>query len=217
MPVAHEIIAHKVRPVLDAARQVGIAVFHLAANSYADRYPTYRQVAADPELKPPASVQDPAEGCVRPRTAEEVLREVLGDGFPGCVWETHRDIFDIARAARPLPDENVITDGWQLNGLCRRMDIDTLFYVGFMANICLLEVPGALREMWRKFGYRCVVLRDCTTAYEYPDTFEGMWMTRAAIRVVEQELGYSTSSAKFVEACEQARGACKAAGCHTEH
>ena len=105
------------------------------------------------------------------------------------MWVTHTDAFDIARAVRPQEGEPVVTDGWQLNGLCRRRDIDTLIYVGFMADLCLVNTPGAIREMAGKFAYRCVVLRDCTTAYEFADTHEGGYMTRAAIRLVETSLG----------------------------
>jgi hypothetical protein len=47
------------------------------------------------------------------------------------------------------------------------------------------------------------VLRDCTTAYEYEDTCEGRWMTRAAIRLVETDLGYSASSEDLIDAMER--------------
>ena len=83
------------------------------------------------------------------------------------------------------------------------MNIDTLFYVGFMADLCLLNISGAVREMANRFGYRCVVLRDCTTAYEFEDTCEGQWMTRAAIRMVETNLGYSADSEAFINAMEE--------------
>ena len=81
------------------------------------------------------------------------------------------------------------------------MDIDTLFYVGFMANVCLVNVPGAMKEMAGKFGYWCVVLREGTTAYEHADTYEGNWMTFAAIRQIEAGIGYSASSEDFIAAC----------------
>lgn len=63
-----------------------------------------------------------------------------GTNFPGPVWKTNVEKFDIAKSLRPLPDEAVFLNGWQLNGLCRRKKIDTLFYVGFMADLCLVNV-----------------------------------------------------------------------------
>jgi len=67
-----------------------------------------------------------------------------------------------------------------------------------MADLCLLNIPGALREMSARFGYRCVILSDCTTAYEFPDTLKDRAMTKAAIRLVETDLGYSTSADEFI-------------------
>jgi len=199
VPTAHQIIAERIKPAMDAARKAGITVFHVATSRYAPRYPTYARIAADPDLQSPVP-QVKCEGCVRPRTKEEQWRDVLGPTFPGAVWDTHPDAFDIAEAVRPLPSEPVLLGGWQLNGLCRRRDIDTLFYVGFMADICLMNSSGAIREMADKFGYRCVVLRDCTVAYEFPDTYEGQWMTRAAIRLIESGSGYSVSAEQFIAA-----------------
>ena len=201
VPVAHEVIANNIRPVLDAVRNAGIAVFHLAQYVYAPRYPQYLKTAADPELRAP-DPSDSVAGCVRPRSIEAQWRDQYGSDFPGAVWETHAERFDIAEAVRPLPNESVVVDGWQLNGLCRRLDIDTLFYVGFMADLCLVNVPGAIREMANRFRYRCVVLRDCTTAYEFHDTYEGRWMTRAAIRLIETDLGYSASSQDLIAAAK---------------
>lgn len=199
VPTAHGIIRDYIRPVLDAARQGGMAVFHLAQNTYAGKYATYRTIKDDPELQGPPG-QSAGEVCVRPRSPKEQWQDEYGPEFPGCVWQTHRDSFNISELVRPVGDEPVVVNGWQLNGLCRRMDIDTLFYAGFMADLCLLNVQGAVREMANKFKYRCVVLRDCTTAYEYTDTVAGGWMTKAAIRHVEADLGYSASAEEFIGA-----------------
>ena len=199
VPTAHEIIAERIKPAMDAARKAGITVFHVAQGTYAPRYPTYTKIAEDPELQNPSQPVT-FEGCVRPRTREEQWHDVLGPKFPGAVWETHADTFDIAETVRPLSGDPVVLTGWQLNGLCRRLDVDTLFYVGFMAEVCLLNSPGAIREMSGKFAYRCVVLRDCTTAYEFPDTYRDRRMTRATIRMIESGLGYSASSEDFIAA-----------------
>ena len=200
VPTAHEIIAKHIKPVLAASRRAEVAIFHLAQHAYAAKYPQYQEMVKNPELRNP----NPAlsiDGCVRPRSVEEQWQDEYGADFPGPVWVTHADTFDIAEAVRPLPSEYVFLDGWQLNGLCRRLDIDTLFYVGFMADLCLMNIPGAIREMATKFKYRCIVLRECTTAYEFTDTHESKWMTLAAIRLIESGLGYSASSKDFINAC----------------
>lgn len=205
VPAAHQIVINKIKPLLDVARKVGLAIFHLVQPTYAPRYPQYLEIAADPELQPAAS-PEPVAGCVRPRSFEEHYQDQYGRDFPGPVWQTHADSFDIAEAVRPLADEAVIVDGWQLNGLCRRKDIDTLFYAGFMADLCLVNIPGAIREMFTKFGYHCIALRDCTIAYEFADTHAGQWMTRAAIRLVETDLGFTATSQDFIAAALQIVG-----------
>jgi nicotinamidase-related amidase len=204
VPKAHEIIRDRIAPAMQAARDAGVTIFHVAQSTYANRYETFRSIAEDPEFKAPQGPPRP-DGCVRARGRDERWEDQYGPDYPGPAWITHTDAFDIAEAVRPVGDEPVVLTGRQLNGLCRRKDIDTLFYVGFMADICLLNVPGAVREMSETYGYRCVVLRDCTTAYEFEDTMEGEWMTRAAIRSVESGTGYSTTSSTFIEAVEDAQ------------
>jgi len=139
--------------------------------------------------------------CIEPRTIKEIREAEYGTNFPGSVWKTHDEKFDIAKSLRPLPNGAVFLNSWQLNGLCRRKKIDTLFYVGFMADLCLVNIPGAIREMSQKFKYRCVVLRDCTTVYEFAETVDGNWMTFAAIRLIESDMGYSAISDDFISAC----------------
>jgi nicotinamidase-related amidase len=204
VPRAHDIIAHKIKPVLTAAREAGIRVFHLGQYVYAPRYEQYLRISADPGLQDPHSAVV-VEGCVRPWTVEEHMLNQYGPDFPGPVWKTHADQFDIAEAARPEGDEPVVLTGFQLNGLCRREDIDTLIYIGFMADLCLMNIPAAMREMFTRFGYRCIVLRDCTTAYEYADTYEAQCMNRAAVRLMETDLGSSSTAEEFIHAAQDAR------------
>jgi nicotinamidase-related amidase len=202
VPKAHHVIADKIKPVLEAAREAGVAVFHLAQNVYAPRYPQYLEIASDPELQSPEKKIE-YKVCIGQRTVEEMWETEYGTNFPGPVWKTNAEKFDIAKSLRPLSDEAVFLNGWQLNGLCRRKKIDTLFYVGFMADLCLVNIPGAIREMSLKFKYRCVVLRDCTTAYEFAETVDGSWMTFAAIRLIESGMGYSAISDDFISACHK--------------
>jgi nicotinamidase-related amidase len=202
VPTGHEIIRQHTKPVLDAARQAGIEVFHLAQPKYAPRYESYKRIKKDPAMREPRSPK--YDGCVRPRPYQQQHDDEYGVDFPGCVWETHSESFDIAKALRPVGDEPVIVNGWQLNQLARKKDIDTLLYAGFMADLCLINSSGAMREMANTYRYNCVVLRECTTAYEYEDTYEGRWMTKSAIRRMETELGYSASSKDFIEAAKEA-------------
>ncbi len=200
VPEAHKIVEENIHPVLKAARQSGIKVFHLAQSTYAEKYPQYQELKNDQGLQNPVK-RVAFEKNIDPVSYQEGWNREYGEDYPGPVWKTHTMEFDIAKLLKPLPEESVFVTGWQLNGLCRRENISVLIYAGFMADLCLLNIPGAIREMTNTFRYKCIVLRDCTTAYEYEETIEGKWMTFAAIRLVESEFGYSASSKDFINAC----------------
>jgi nicotinamidase-related amidase len=212
---AVEICGERLAPLMRAARAAGATVFHLASRSYADRYPQYRRVAADPELQAPPPGPMVPEGssvparCALPEAQLDHTAKATGPHYPGRPWVTMPEKFDIARVVRPEPEDEVVVDGWQLHALCHRKGIHTLLYAGFMADVCLMGVSGAIREMKERYGYRVVALRDCTTAFEFRDTLKGDdpaadgWMTHAALRRIELEYGYSADSTAVRAACER--------------
>jgi nicotinamidase-related amidase len=108
---------------------------------------------------------------------------------------------------RPQPQDLVVTHGTQLNRLLRDMGIWNLIYAGFATDLCLMDVPGAMKEMALRFNYRCILLRDCTTTVEQPDTVGDLLRTRLAVRQAEYTVGYSATSGDFIAACERARHA----------
>ena len=143
-----------------------------------------------------------AGGCVRPFTIRDRYAKSYGPSFPGGVWETHPETFDIARAVRPQAEDGVILTTWQLDHLCRKRGIDTLLYVGFMTDYCIMGSPGGIEDMCG-LGYRCIILRDCTTAHEYADTIETGSMTKAALRRIEYAYGWSALSEDVIQACRR--------------
>jgi hypothetical protein len=199
VPLAHDIVHTEIKPVLEACRQAGIAVFHLGQAVYAPRYESYLRIKNDAELQDPTTCGK-YDMCVRPRSVKELWDYEFGTDFPGPAWVTHEDRFDIAEPVKPIGDEPVFLTGFQLNGLCRRQDIDMLFYVGFMAGGCMLNQPGAIREMAGKFRYRCVMLREGTIHYEDEKTMKDRWMTYAAYREVEMQHGFTASTRDLLRA-----------------
>ncbi|MCC7355936.1 MAG: isochorismatase family protein [Anaerolineae bacterium] len=201
---AGEIMRGKIAPVLAAARAAGVKVFHMAADSYAERYPQYRAVRDDPDIrKPPAPPE--RRGCIKPLDFRDHWHKKFGPDWPGAVWETHPEQFDIAKVVKPVAGDYVFVYAEQLDDLCRRHGIHTLIYTGFMADVCVLNSPGGVRDMFG-LGYRCIVLRDCTTAHEFPATVADWTMNRAAIQKFEYEWGWTSDSEEFMRAC---RGALK--------
>ncbi len=115
--------------------------------------------------------------CVAPRDGEP--------NFPKWMWSGFRDTFLDTRLR-----------GW---------GIKTLFVVGYSRRACLhytcAEAMG--------HNYRVVLLRDCSNPpgeIEMPDTLddslpEGGWVNRMMLRQFEHLIGYTTTSAEFVDAC----------------
>ena len=85
----------------------------------------------------------------------------------------------------------------------RCYDIKNLIAVGFSQRSCLyFTLAGAVEH-----NYRVVMLRDCTHSPEYPDTVdeglpEGGWLQKIMMRNFEHVVGYTSTSAEFVKACE---------------
>lgn len=57
----------------------------------------------------------------------------------------------------------------------------------------MIHSPGCIWDM-RTRGYRCVLLRDCTTSSEQADTVDEMRNYHGAIRTIEHFMGYTACS-----------------------
>ena len=79
--------------------------------------------------------------------------------------------------------------------------IESLVAVGFSQRSCLyFTCAGAVEH-----NYRVVMLRDCTSSAEYPDTVdesleEGGWLRKVMLRNFEHVVGYTSTSAEFAGA-----------------
>jgi len=71
LDAAYSVMRDFVRPALDAAREAGLAVYHVQSEGIARRHPEWFERDADP---PAAASPTPAEGAVASETAES------GDG-----------------------------------------------------------------------------------------------------------------------------------------
>ena len=115
--------------------------------------------------------------CVAPRDGEP--------NFPKWMWSGFRDTF--------------------LDQRLRSWNTKTLFVVGYSRRACLhytcAEAMG--------HNYRVILLRDCSNPpgeIEMPDTLdaslpEGGWVNRMMLRQFEHLIGYTSTSAEFVESC----------------
>lgn len=113
----------------------------------------------------------------------------------------------------PLPDEpnfpKWVWSGFRdtmLDQHLRSRGIRTLVAVGYSLRACFYGTM--IDAVYR--NYRVVVVRDGTNAPELPDTRdaalpEGGWINRIFLRNIEHLVGYTTTSAEFVEACRGVR------------
>jgi ureidoacrylate peracid hydrolase len=95
----------------------------------------------------------------------------------------------------------------QLDSLLRSLNAYNLITVGFDSRICLAAT--VLDAMYR--NYRVIVLRDCVgTAAEATGSATDMDARRRAeadaIRFIETNVGYTSTSQQWVEACTAAGG-----------
>ena len=106
---------------------------------------------------------------------------------------------EIAEAVRPRANEfvvdadsgseadwtNALHDHLQENG------IKTLLYAGYASNWCLLHRPTGIIAM-NKLKYEIILVRDCTIAFETPETLDGEWANKVTINTVEYQWGATT-------------------------
>jgi len=120
------------------------------------------------------------------------------------VLEEYYQIIDQRRILpdiEPVEGDFVVASGEQLHRLLRHQQILHLLYAGFATNMCILYRDYGTRAMAAR-GYNVVLLRDCTLGIEGAETDAQSRLTEAAIRMIEQQTGFSTTSEAVLEACQ---------------
>lgn len=177
------VLCEEIAPSLEAARAAGMPVVHVQGESIAARYPHLQ-----PAMPEPAG-QAPCRGPISDHFVRRQER-VHGEGYR----EWHEWLkLNIAEQVKPVPGDVVVVTTEQFDDWLRSRGIDTLLYTGFSTNLCILDSPAAIKSM-ALLGYRCVILREATTAVEFPDTLESRSHTLNAIRYIEAWYGYSAST-----------------------
>jgi nicotinamidase-related amidase len=102
----------------------------------------------------------------------------------------------IAKEMKPLSNE-VVLDA-ELSGRVRfkkyleNNGIKTLLYAGYVSNWCVLHRPIGIIGM-RLAGYNVILIRDCTIAFETPETLSGEWANKVTINMIEIYWGATTT------------------------
>lgn len=202
------IVREQILPTVEACRAADVQVVHAPGRDWARNYPRWHlepEPAAAPtagdgaEAWPPAEFRDREGAHARftyPRSAWEPL-------WSAWLKEHPLPTLKIAECLEPRDGDCVMSTGEQLHRFCRRRKLLHLFYAGFAANICVQHRDYGMRAM-RDRGYNVILLRDCTTAIEVPQTLDGLWLTQSAILNLEMKVGFSTTAETLQRACRRA-------------
>ena len=196
---AQRITDEAVLPVIDAARQLGLAIVHAPSPPIAAQYDQlrrYRQAEAEPLVQwPPADFLQ--------RQGDYTIFRGPRSQPPGIDvhWQAHAERLDMSPAVEVRNEDFVIATGEQLHELAQERQALHMIYAGFATNWCILNRDYGMRAISRK-GYNLILLRDATTGVEFPDTVETGFATEMAVREVEQQIGFSASNKDFFAACK---------------
>jgi nicotinamidase-related amidase len=177
-PVMRTIIRDHIRPVKDAARRAGLPTIYLTNH-----------------LSPGLDAGNEWRNMSLRTCDVDVLE----------AWREPNPILAHSKVIAPDDQDVVIRkqmySGFfetSLDSTLRNRGITNLVMVGFDSRICLGTT--AVDAIYR--NYRVIVLRDCVRTMEFPDTRDGEWANLMAIRQIETNVGYTSTSAEFLAACE---------------
>lgn len=206
---ARDVTLRKIKPALEAARSAGIHVVHAPTDFIARRYPQCRATLSedageagmflvDVHSGPPEASDWPPPDFVKAWNEERLDRTRNAEWLEA--YGRVKEVMDIPEPVQPEDHDLVIAGGDQLHRLMKERGVKVLFYCGFATNWCVMDKPGAIRDMSAR-GYGCVLLRDATAGIEYDETVDGLLATRAAVDQVELRFGYSALTEHFIDAC----------------
>ncbi|HEX4770780.1 MAG TPA: isochorismatase [Bryobacteraceae bacterium] len=153
-------LVKRLEPILETARRHGMIVVHAPSETMAfyaqapqrQRMLSLAAVTPPKELNltsPPLPIDDSGGGCDTPGEKEHRA------------WTCEHPGLTIA------PDDFISDNGQEIYNLLRSRGIETVFYTGVHANMCILNRTFAIKQMTR-WGVRCVLLRDLTDAMYSP-------------------------------------------------
>lgn len=102
---------------------------------------------------------------------------------------------EIAEYCKPLYDELIIgyhISDENLSEKLKSNGINTLLYAGYAVNWCILNRKVGLLRMYLN-GFNTLLIRDCTIAFEMPETLKEEWCKKVAINIIEHPFGSTTT------------------------
>lgn len=182
---AGRIMVEVIRPAMDLARSIGMPVCHVETDWMDRQYPHIESRRSD------------AAASVNP------IRQELFERAHGADYMARSPLAEMRRAeiVSPVGDEPLVFYSDALDEYLRGRGVETLIYMGFATDMCLLGAEGGARAMLSR-GYRCVVMRDATVGVESPDTFPERLATNYGLHIFEWTLGHGCTFAQFEQAVD---------------
>lgn len=106
---------------------------------------------------------------------------------------------EMAKIIVPLKNEFTVVGSTEeehtknLDQYLKNNNINTLLYAGYAVNMCLLDRPTGIIKM-RQLGYGAILVKDCTIAFETPESLSGQWAYKMAVNRIESIWGSSTTT-----------------------
>jgi nicotinamidase-related amidase len=154
-------IAHKMAPVIEAARARGVQIIHSPSDcmEYYKDTPQRRRMIELPAVEPPTPreiaepplpIDDSDGGC--DDTPPDVSRKAWTHQHP---------------AIRIAAEDGISDNGREVYNLLHQRGIKNLLIMGVHTNMCVLGRSFAIRQMTR-WGIQCVLVRDLTDTMYNP-------------------------------------------------
>jgi nicotinamidase-related amidase len=186
-------LVKKLEPVLEIARRNGMIIVHAPSEtmSFYANTPQRQRMLALPAFQPPKErnitapplpIDDSDGGCDTPGEKEHRA------------WTCEHPGLKIA------PEDYISDNGQEIYNLLRSRGIETVFYTGVHANMCILNRTFAIKQM-TKWGVRCILLRDLTDAMYGPQDAPHVSHGQGTELVVEYIEKYWSPTALSDELC----------------
>ena len=186
-------LALRMEPLLKEARSAGILIIHAPSETMdfyaasdgrklAQSAPRAEPPDAVPLHDPPLPIDDSNGGCDTPGDIEHRA------------WTRETPLLTVS------PGDVISDSGAEIYNVLRQRGIDTVFYMGVHANMCILNRTFGIRQMAR-WGIHCILVRDLTDAMYEPSSrpfvshAEG---TELVIEYIEQHWAPTVTSSEMM-------------------
>src|SRR5215469_16301525 len=188
-------IALRMEPLLERASASGILIIHAPSETMdfysgsegrklAESAPHANppDVVVPPD--PPLPIDDSNGGCDTPGDTEHRA------------WSRETPLLTV------VPGDVISDSGTEIYNVLRQHGIDTVFYMGVHANMCILNRTFGIRQMAR-WGIHCILVRDLTDAMYEPSSrpfVSHAAGTELVIQYIEQHWAPTVTSMQMMQA-----------------